>query len=420
MIKISPFKALRPAPGKEGAIISPPYDVIDTETAREQAEGNPLSFLRVIRSEIEFPPDSNPYDKAVYERARDNLNRLQKNGDLIREENPALYIYRLERGGHTQTGLVARHHVEDYLSEKIKKHELTRRDKEDDRTRHVDTLGANTGLIFLTFRASRAQQIAGALSAIVAESKPLYDVLRGDGVRHIIYRIDDSKKIEELTELYRNVEALYIADGHHRAASAARAAGLHRERAGTFSGDEDFNWFLGVSFPDEELRIYPYNRVVKDLNGHSAEDFLEKLEENFEVVAEHAEPAPRQMGLFLGGKWYTLKARDALYQANSANEKLDVSILQKYVLQPLLGIDDPRTSERIAFIGGLDSEPVLEAKVKSGEYALAFSLYPTTPQELEDIADAGEIMSPKSTWFEPKLCSGFIINEISATRIGNG
>jgi len=380
-----------------------PYDVVDATEAAALAAGRPDSLLHVDRAEIDLPPNTDPYSAAVYAKARENLLRLQRDGVLVRESGPCLYLYQQQMGAHTQRGLVALCHVEDYDAEFIKKHEKTRKDKEDDRTRLIDTLGANTGPIFLTYRDEAA---VSALVAAKVREQPQHDFTAPDGIRHTVWRIAGGS---DIIAAFGRVPVTYIADGHHRAASAARVARLRRERNPGHTGAEDYNWFLCVIFPASELKILPYNRHVFTLNGLTPEAFLEKVKATF-GLEENAAPTPAatgQISMYLGGKWHGLRC-PADPKADPVG-RLDVSVLQDKLLAPLLGVDDPRTSKRIDFIGGIRGTQELIRRVDA-QGGVAFSLYPTTVAQLMDIADAGQIMPPKSTWFEPKLRSGLFIH----------
>lgn len=413
MIKMRPFRAIRPVPDRAADVCCLPYDVMDTEEARQMAEGKPDSFLHVIRSEIDLPAEQNPYDAAVYQKAKENFEKMQQQGVLVREDEASFYVYRLIRNGKSQTGIAAVSLIDDYLEDRIKKHELTRREKEEDRVNHIDTLSANAEPVFLAYRSSQAPDIEKILNDTADQEEPLYDVKADDGVQHQIYRIAPGEKLEQLKKLFSTLPCTYIADGHHRSASTVRVGVKRREQAGSHTGDEDFNWFLAVTFPDSQLEILPYNRAVKDLNGHSADDLLKKIAENFDVADGKAEPpALHQMNFYLDGKWYNLKAKASLLEGAGEVDSLDVSLLQNNILSPLLNIEDPRSSNRIAFVGGIRGDQELEKMVNSGKYACAFALHPTKMEQLFAIADSGGIMPPKSTWFEPKLRSGFLMHTL--------
>lgn len=403
-MRIRSYRALRPVPALADRISSVPYDTINTAEARALAEGNPLSLLRVKRAEIEFPEGTDPYSAPVYERAKANFNQLIAAKHLVREDHPCVYVYRQEIDGHQQTGLAALCHVSDYDCGLIKRHEKTRKDKEDDRTRLTDTLSANPGPVFLTYRDQ--PRINAAINAITT-SDPLFRFRAPDGVRHTVWRVDEPAA---LVEAFKAVTCAYIADGHHRAASAARVARERRERNLHHTGNEDYSWFLNVLFPASQLRILPYNRLVADLHGLTPDALLAALTK-VGTVTRGAPASPSAAGhvsMYLGGAWHDLQ----LHAPESADpvSRLDVSVLQDRVLAPLLGIDDPRTNQRVDFVGGIRGTAYLEQAVQSGRAAVAFSLYPVTVTQLMDIADAGQIMPPKSTWFEPKLRSGLFMH----------
>ena len=408
MATIRPFSALRPAAEHAKDVASVPYDVVNTEEARAVAAGNPLSFLHVSRPEIDLPPGIDVYSDAVYQRAVANFQKLTAAAPLQAEQQPSLYLYRLVMGDHQQVGVVACCSIDEYDRDVIRKHERTRRDKEDDRTRHMVMLRAQTGPVFLTYK---ARAMINDLVVAGMSSDPLYDLTASDGVRHTIWRVDNSAP---LVAAFAEVPLLYIADGHHRAASASRARAELREQNGSHNGKEDYNFFLTVLFPDTQLQILAYNRVVRDLNGLSVSEFLEALREQF-VVTENAGPSPAERGqwsMYLGGKWYGLQLSLEATLPIGAVASLDVSILQDRLLDPILGIADIRTDKRIDFVGGLRGTRELERLVDEGKAAVAFSLYPTTVNELLMVSDAKEIMPPKSTWFEPKLRDGLLIHQI--------
>jgi uncharacterized protein (DUF1015 family) len=402
-MRIRAFQGLVPQPALAPEVACVPYDVVNAAEAAALASGRPRSLLHVDRAEIDLPAGTDPYSAAVYAKANANFLQLQRDGVLGRESGPCLYVYEQQMGAHRQRGLVAVCHVEDYDAELIKKHEKTRKDKEDDRTRLIDTLGANTGPVFLTYRDEAA---VTALVNAKLQEKPLHDFTAPDGIRHAVWRVAGGA---EWIQAFGRVPLTYIADGHHRAASAARVARLRRERNPAHRGDEDYNWFLCVLFPASELKILPYNRIVFDLNGHSPADFLARVRATFGLT-ENAAPAPGAVGevsMYLGGKWYGLRC-PADPQADPVS-RLDVSVLQDKLLAPLLGIDDPRTSKRVDFVGGIRGPGELVSRVNA-EGGVAFSMYPVTIGQLMDIADAGQIMPPKSTWFEPKLRSGLFVH----------
>ncbi len=402
-MRIRAFQGLVPDPAQVSEVACVPYDVVDATEAAALAAGHPHSLLHVDRAEIDLPKGTNPYGDAVYAKARENFLQLQKDGVLRRETGPCLYLYQQQMGEHRQRGLVAVCHVEDYDAEIIKKHEKTRKDKEDDRTRLVDTLSANTGPIFLTYRDTAA---LSALAAEQAGQVPQHDFTAPDGIRHTVWRIPGG---DAWVKAFGSVPVSYIADGHHRAASAARVARLRREKNPKHTGSEDYNWFLSVLFPAGELKILPYHRIVTDLNGLTPEAYLAKVGAVFKVE-EQATPdakAAGQVSMYLGGRWHGLVC--PVDPRADPVARLDVSILQEKLLAPILGIDDPRTSKRIDFVGGIRGPGELSRRVDAAG-GVAFSMYPTTVAQLMDIADAGQIMPPKSTWFEPKLRSGLFIH----------
>jgi uncharacterized protein (DUF1015 family) len=405
---IKPFRALRPAPEKANQISCVPYDVIYESEAREVIGENPLSFLRVTRPEAEFPAGENPSETEILERAKANLQKFIDDGVLLRESEPSIYIYRLAVGDRAQTGIVACCSIDEYERGSIKKHEKTRPDKVEDRTNHMIALRAQTGLIFLAFRGTPETR---ALIEQTVETEPLYDLKCVDGVRHTIWRMNAP---DEMVAAFAEVPAIYIADGHHRAESANLARKKLRAANAQHTGAEDYNYVIAGIFPAEDLRIMAYNRAVKDLNGLSEEDFLRRVGENF-IVGETDEKEPENRGeicMYLGGKWRKLRFAVNYIREPDPIERLDVSVLQNYVLQPILGIDDPRTNERIAFVGGARGTAELERMVDAGEAKVAFSMFPTTMDDLFAVSDVNEIMPPKSTWFEPKLRDGLLIHLI--------
>ena len=406
MAVIRPFRAVRPDAAVAPLVSSVPYDVVSTEEARQLASGNPLSFLHVTRSEIDLPPGTDPYAPEVYARAASNFAALRQAAPLITEAEPSLYLYRLRMGGHEQTGFAGCFSVDEYDRDIIKKHERTRRDKEDDRTRHIVELRAQTGVVFLTYKASAA---AAAIAAALAAEGPLYDFTASDGVQHTIWKADP-RQSAELVDVFSRIPALYIADGHHRAASAARARAELQKRGD--AGDADS--FIAVAFPDDQVQILPYNRVVKDLAGHTADGFLAALaERKIPVAAGGPQPSgKRHVSMYLAGRWYDVDLSEAQPADRSHASALDVARLQHHVLEPVLGIGDVRTDKRIDFIGGARGASALEAAVDQGRAAVAFAMYPVTIDDLISISDEGGIMPPKSTWFEPKLRDGLLIHVI--------
>lgn len=406
-MKIKPFIAIRPPSNKAAQVASPPYDVVDKEEARTIAAGNPHCFLRIVRPELELPDDVSPYDDSVYARALENYQIFRQQGALQQAEKEAIYIYRLQDGDHAQSGVVTVSHIDDYDAGRIKRHEKTRKPTEDDRTRHVDTLNANAGPVFLTYRDQR--QIDQLVEA-AQQTAPLYDFEAEDGVRHTVWEVLDAAA---WVEAFAAIPAAYVADGHHRAASAARVARMRRDANPQSTGDEEYNWFLTVLFPAQQLNILPYNRCVHDLNGLDRDAFLAAVNKQFSLspTDEKAPDAPGSVRMYLDGKWYSLQWEvDGLPDDPVA--RLDVSILQNNLLAPILGIDDPRNNPRIEFVGGIRGTQELERRVDSGRAAVAFSMYPVTVDQLLAVADAGLIMPPKSTWFEPKLKSGLLVHEL--------
>lgn len=413
MLKIKAFQGWRPRPELAAKIAALPYDVLNSAEARQMAAGNPYSFLHVSKAEIDLPPETNLYDEAVYRKAAANLQAMQQQGWLFQESTPALYIYRLIMQGHTQYGLMTCAYVPDYLEGRIKIHELTREAKEQDRIKHVNYTNANTGPVFLTYRAQA--EIDAHIENYTLNNAPVYDFTADDGIQHTLWVITDRSLIAQLVTLFERIPCAYVADGHHRAKSAAMVGKMRAAANPGHRGDEEYNWFLAVFFPHNQLRILDYNRVVKDLNGMSQTEFLRRLSEKFTITPvanrESARPQKaRQFGMYLPGQWYTLSCHPEFGNQVDLIASLDVSILQNRLLAPILGINDPRRDERIDFVGGIRGLAELEKRVDSGEMAVAFALYPTSIEQLLAIADAGLIMPPKSTWFEPKLRSGLVIH----------
>jgi uncharacterized protein (DUF1015 family) len=396
MAKLCPFKALRPSSENAAHIAAVPYDVVSTDEAHALVGGNPVSFLRVSRAEIELPAGTNPYDDAVYDRAAANFKALRASS-LVLEDEPSLYVYRLRMGDHTQTGLAGGFSIDEYDRDVIKKHERTRRDKEDDRTRHMLALGAQTGPVFLTYRASPA---VNRIVDRAATGAPLFDFDAPDGVHHTIWRVGGADR-DALVQAFTAIPTLYIADGHHRAASAARSRAPGEDRG-----------FLAVAFPHDQVQILPYNRTVKDLGGLTPDAFLQAVKATFDVQPGPASPAKRgEIAMYFNGAWHTLRPR-VQPDSNNPIAALDVSLLQDRLLTPILKIADIRTDKRIDFVGGARGTAELERLVNSGKAAVAFSLYPVSVSDLMAVSDAGEIMPPKSTWFEPKLRDGLLIHLI--------
>ena len=411
MAAIYPFRALRPPRDKVSQVAAVPYDVVNTEEARALAEGNPLSFLHVSRPEIDLPEGTGLYSDETYAKARENFEKLKRECPLETETEPSLYLYRLSMGEHTQTGVAACFSVDEYDTDLIRKHERTRPDKENDRTRHLLELGAQTGPVFLIYRADRRLD---ALVAAETKAEPLFDFTASDGVRHAVWRAQGA---EQLARCFAEVPLLYIADGHHRAASASRARATLRDKNPNHTGREEYNRFLAVVFPDEQMQILPYHRVVKDLNGRSAEEFLDAVKERFRLT-ENANPRgpgkPAHWHMYLAGRWYglTLRGDAARTLSDDPTSPLDVSLLQDNLLAPVLGVTDPRTDKRIDFVGGIRGTKELERLVDEGRAAVAFALHPTSIEDLLRVSDAGGVMPPKSTWFEPKLRDGILIHTI--------
>lgn len=406
-MRIKAFQALRPTVEAAKQVAAVPYDVVDTAEAKALAEGNPRSFLHVSRPEIDLPPDTDIHSDAVYAQGRKALDTLVQAGTLLREGKDSLYLYRQTMGEHSQTGLVATCHVGDYEENIIRKHEKTRKDKEDDRTRHCLELNANTGPVFLTYR---DEAPIDALSKALTATPPLYDFTADDGIRHTVWRVADD--LDRWVSAFAKVPLAYIADGHHRAAASARSGRERRLANPAHDGSEEYNWFLAVLFPASQLKILPYNRCVADLNGLSAEAFLKQVRGLFRVseVPDGTVGEGCRCRMYLAGKWYEL-AWDAPSEGDPV-KALDVSVLQDCLLSPVLGIDDPRTNERISFVGGIRGVQELSRRVDSGKDAVAFSMFPVTVGQMMAIADAGAIMPPKSTWFEPKLRSGLLVHTL--------
>ncbi|HEX9450663.1 MAG TPA: DUF1015 family protein [Burkholderiales bacterium] len=400
---IRPFTGLRPAPGRAAEVAAPPYDVLSTEEARVRAAGKPWSFLHISKPEIDLPPGTDPYAPQVYAKAAENLQRILAQKVLERDPKPCYYAYRLIMDGQAQTGVVAAASVAEYDSNRIRKHEFTRPDKEDDRVRQIEALNAQTGPVLLAY--PNAPDV-DALLAQVAKGEPVADVTADTGVRHSLWRIEDAQLQDRLTQAFDAMPALYIADGHHRSAAASRVAASRRA-----SGTESCNFFLAVAFPYHQMRILPYNRVVTDLNGLSRQEFLSKVGQSFALHAASnaVTPAkPGEFGLYLMAQWYRLNIHPSLVPMNDPVQRLDVSLLADRLLAPLLGITDPRRDKRIDFIGGIRGLAELEKRVDSGAMAAAFSMFPTRMEDLMAVADVGEVMPPKSTWFEPKLADGLV------------
>lgn len=411
MATIKPFDSVRPREDVASKVAALPYDVYNREEALEEVLKEPLSFLKVDRAETQFAKDFNPYDDKVYEKARDILQNMIKDGLLIKEGKDCYYVYELTMDGRSQTGLVGCAAIEDYLKNTIKKHEKTREDKEIDRIKHVDVCDAQTGPIFLAYR---SQKLINEVVDRLKKETPLYNFVASDGVRHKVWKMDNTSDIEAISRGFERVESIYIADGHHRTASAVKVGLKRREENPEYTGEEEFNFFLSVLFPHNQLMILDYNRVVKDLNGLNNEEFLSELAKAFFVEGMGREPykpvEKATFGMYLDGVWYKLTAKDDL-RSDDPVEGLDVSILQNHVLISILNIKDIRTDKRIDFVGGIRGLKELEKRANS-DMCLAFSMYPTTIDELFEVSDADKLMPPKSTWFEPKLRSGLFIHEL--------
>ncbi len=413
MPKITPFQSIRPLPELAGRIAALPYDVYSREEALAEVKKEPLSFLKIDRAETQFPADTDMYAPEVYAKARELLDAMTADGSFIMEKTPCYYIYELTMNGRTQTGIAACSAVDDYQNDLIKKHENTREDKELDRIRHVDVTNAHTGPIFLVYRSRRE------INEIVNSQKeraPLYDFVSADGIAHKVWRVSDAETVSRIETLFAQIPCTYIADGHHRCASAVKVGLKRRQESPDFTGAEEYNRFLSVLFPDDQLFIMPYNRVVKDLNGLSPDDFIEAVRKaGFSIEYKGKEQiAPCRkgtFGMYLSGSWYLLAAGKSLLSSDPV-KGLDVSVLQDCLLSPVLGIKDPRTDKRIDFVGGIRGLDELERRVKT-DMAAAFSMYATSIEELLSVADAGLLMPPKSTWFEPKLRSGLFIHRLS-------
>jgi uncharacterized protein (DUF1015 family) len=413
MATLKPFRTLRPKPELAKDICTLPYDVMSTAEARQMAEGNPLSFLRVTRPELEMADDVDSYSSEVYARGAANLQKLISQGNLVQDDQPVYLLYRLIMGDHVQTGLVAVASCKEYDEGIVKKHELTRPDKEDDRTRHINILGAQTGAVFLTYKAT---PVLDKIFVEQTKRSPDVDLVAEDGIRHSAWVISETEIITSIEDGFKAVSALYVADGHHRSAAASRVA---REKTGQnahHTGDEDYNYFLTVTFPHDQMQILGYNRAVKDLNNLSVDELLKKLAmvaQISEAPANHLPSSKGECTMYLDGKWHLLTWKPEVAQQGSTVDQLDVAVLQSNVLTPLLSIGDPRTDKRISFIGGIRGTAELEKLVNSGDYAVAFAMYPTSVEELMAIADEDGLMPPKSTWFEPKLRDAMAVHLIN-------
>jgi uncharacterized protein (DUF1015 family) len=410
---LRPFHGFRPPPELAAKVASRPYDVLNSDEARAEAADNPLSFLHIGKPEIDLPPGTDLYDERVYRKGRQNLDRFITDGILREDAHPSLYIYAQTMGNHTQYGVVGCVSVQEYLTDVIRKHELTRKDKEDDRTKHVRITNAHSGPIFLTYRTRPS--IDALVSSVVA-GPPAFDFVAADGVGHRLWVIDSTETVARLVREFAAIDFLYVADGHHRSAAAARVGKELAEASPHHRGDEEYNFFLAVLFPHTQLRIMDYNRVVRDLRGKTVDQFLDELKARFVISASPSRVRPSrkgEVGMYLNRAWYRLTFPPEILPESDPVERLDVSVLQRSILAPVLGIEDPRTSKRIDFIGGIRGLEELERRVDSGEMAVAFAMYPTSLDELLAIADAGKIMPPKSTWFEPKLRDGIVVHMVS-------
>lgn len=407
---VKPLRGLRPVPELAKEVASPPYDVLSAEEARALAQNNPNSFLRINKAELEFDDNIDTYSEQVYRRSKENLQRLINSGVMVRDQKPCFYLYRLTMNGKSQSGLVALASVEEYDKGLIKKHEHTRPEKVNDRADHMAFLEAQVGPVFLTFRSNPDIKM---LFTKISANPPAVDFTADDGIRHELRVIDDDENITKISYAFDKLPYLYVADGHHRSQSASEVCRRYKEKNPNYTGTEPYNFFLTVSFPDDELRILPYNRVVKDLNNLSLDEVFKKAKEKFEVKIHQGELSPdnlHHIGVYAEGKWYELIARDGSFGPNDPVGSIDAAILQTNFVAPILGISNLKTDKRIDFVGGIRGTKELIKLVDSGEYKIAFSLYPTSIEQLLNVADAGEVMPPKSTWFEPKLRSGMVVN----------
>lgn len=405
MSLIKPFTGLRPAAGRAAEVLAPPYDVLNTEEAREKAQGKPWSFLHISKPEIDLDPGIDPYDESVYAKGAENFQAMLDAGVLVRDEEPCYYVYRIIMGDHQQTGLVAGASVAAYDRNDVRKHEFTRPKKEDDRVRQIDALNAQTGPVFLTYKST---PVIDEVLHTTAENEPEVDVTLDDGVRHELWAIKDVNTIHALTDAFDKLGVIYVADGHHRSAAASRVAAMRR--GDNPDPEASHEHFLTVIFPDKEMQILDYNRVVRDLNGLEQNELLQRIGESFSVVPANGSVKPQktgEFGMYLDGQWYRLNIQPALIPEDPV-KKLDVSLLADHLIEPLLGISDPRTDDRIDFVGGIRGLGELEKRVNSGDMAVAFSLFPTSIHDLMAVADDNQVMPPKSTWFEPKLADGMV------------
>jgi len=405
---VRPFRALRPIPERAQEVAAPPYDVLNTEEARALVSDNPWSFLHISKPEIDLPPGTDVYAPEVYKKAAENMSRMISEGVLERDPEPYYYIYRLRMGDHVQTGIVGAGSIDAYRKNIIRRHEFTRPDKEDDRVRQIEAVNAQTGPVFITHKPN------GNLAEIITKATaddPAYSVIGEGGVEHSLWVVSDADDIQTVTNAFDELSVIYIADGHHRSAAASRVATARSDADPSYKGDESYNEFLIVCFPEKEVQILDYNRVVRDLGGLSEQEFLSRVEEVFDVKKYYAVAKPeasKEFGMYLSGQWYKLTLKAELNLKSTPMERLDISILTSHLLEPVLAISDPRIDPRIDFIGGIRGMAELEKRVNGGEWAVAFALYPTSMTELMAVADADQVMPPKSTWFEPKLADGII------------
>jgi len=408
MTLIRAFTGLRPVSERAKDVAAPPYDVLNSQEARQRVKGRQWSFLHISKPEIDLAEGTNPYTDEVYAKGAENLQRMIDAQVLARDEKPSYYFYRLKMGEHIQTGLVAAASVVDYDSNRIRKHEFTRPDKEDDRVRNIDALNTQTGPVFLTYKHSDS---VDAITAQVTSAKPDVDITADDGVQHTLWSVSDEKIVEQLTLIFDSMDCLYIADGHHRSAAASRIAAKRKSENATHTGNESYNYFLSVIFPDNQMMILDYNRVITDLNGLDAATLVKKVAEKFTVTKSQSAFKPNangEFGMYVDGQWYKLEINPELIPSNDPVASLDVSLLTDNLIDPLLGISDLRRDKRIDFVGGIRGLAELEKRVDSGEMAVAFALYATRIDQLMDVADSGNVMPPKSTWFEPKLADGLV------------
>lgn len=410
MVEVRPFHGLRPTKELAEKIASPPYDVLDSEEARELVKENPLSFLRVVKPEVDLEPSIDLYDRAVYEQGARNLRRLMENGAMIQEDIPIFYFYRQIMDDHAQVGLVATVSAQDYRNNLIKKHEFTRPVKEEDRIRHIETQNAQCGPVFLTY--PDVPELDSIQARICDATDPEYDFTAPDGIRHTLWLVNDEEDTEMIESIFSSVPSLYVADGHHRSAAGTIIAEKRQKDNVGHTGKEEYNYFLAVIFPKSQMKILPYNRVIADLNGNTVDEFVTRVKEKF-IISENSDPSPSRKlmySMYLDGKWYSLEPKAGSFAESDPVKSLDASILQENLLNPVLGIEDPRKSERIKFVGGIRGTEELERLVNSRKYSVAFSLFPTSIDQLINVADSGNVMPPKSTWFEPKLRSGMVVH----------